>query len=292
MSARVLGVAGVGLIGGSIARDARAAGFTVIGFDRDPGTLAAAQSAGAIDDRAANLATLAARCEMLVIALPVDATMAALRDVPELTLPGVVFDVASVKGPVVRAAAGVPAFVGSHPLAGREIGGFGASTTGLFVDRPWAIVPSSSTAAEKALTAFVGSLGARPVSIAADDHDRIVALTSHVPQSVSVALATLLASRLALDPRVADLCGPGVASMLRLAHSPAGLWEPILAANGAAVAAELRALAMLLTDAASGLETGKREVLMSYFTAGAPAIAAMERSDFAGRSLPQSVSSR
>jgi prephenate dehydrogenase len=80
--------------------------------------------------------------------------------------------------------------------------------------------------------------------------------------------------------------------MLRLAHSPEAVWEPIVRANAGSLAFELRALARLLDDAARGLEAGDVATLMSYFEHGRRAVAAMERSEFAGRSLPDTVSPR
>lgn len=292
MSGTTLGIAGVGLIGGSIALRARAGGMTVVGYDRDDASLREAGAAGALDAIASSLAELATRCDVLAIALPVDATIAALNDASALAGPRLVFDVASVKGPIVRAAADLATFVATHPLAGRETGGFAAADANLFEGRPWAVVPAANAAAETELTAFVRRLGARPVRIAAADHDRIVAATSHLPQAVSVALAALLSDRIAADPRTVDLCGPGIASMLRLAHSPALVWEPIVTANAARIAAELRALVGFLETAAAELETGEVAALMSYFERGRRALEAVERSEISGRSLPDAASRR
>lgn len=289
MKGTVLGIAGVGLIGGSIALRAHAAGATVIGYDRDPEALRAATAAGALDGSAPDLATLAARCPVVALALPVETTIEVLAGTPALAQPELVFDVASVKSPVVAAATGLPRFVASHPMAGRETGGFGAADATLFEGRTWAIVPSLDPAAQARLEALVIALGARPLVVTAADHDRLVAISSHLPQLLSVALGAQLAAAGDADGRVYDLCGPGMQSMLRLAHSDAALWGPIAQANARAVADALTAVAGALQTAADGLKAGKSDALTAAFEEAHRAVDALERSSGTARSLPYAV---
>jgi prephenate dehydrogenase len=270
-----LGIAGVGLIGGSIALRARAAGWTTVGFDRDADALAAARAAGALDDVAASIAGLAERCAVVVLALPVEATIAALRDVAPLDRPALVFDVASVKVPIAAAGAHLARFVPSHPLAGRERGGFAAADADLFAGRTWVVDPAAAAEPRARLAALIALLGAHVVEIGATDHDRLVALTSHLPQALSVALGAQLAATGRADPRAYALCGPGMASMLRLARSPAPLWSAIFAANAAPVAAEMRSLAHALESAANALDQGDVGTLLSYFADAGTAVAAL-----------------
>jgi prephenate dehydrogenase len=288
----VLGIAGVGLIGGSIALRAHAAGATVIGYDRDPEALRAATAAGAIDATAPDVATLAERCTVVAIALPVDVTIDVLATTPQLARPELVFDVASVKLPVVAAARELAHFVASHPLAGRETGGFGAAAAELFDGCTWAIVPARDAATQTRLEAFVTALGARPLVLAAADHDRLVAISSHLPQLLSVALGAHLAARGDVDGRVYDLCGPGMRSMLRLAHSDAALWAPIAQANASAVAEALEAVAAALHATAAGLQAGNLDALLAAFEEAHRAVGALERSAGSPRSLPYAVPKR
>ena len=284
MNGTVLGVAGVGLIGGSIALRAHALGATVIGYDRDADALRAATAAHAIDATAPDLATLAARCEVVAIALPVDVTLAVLAATPDLDRVPLVFDVASVKAPIASAAAHRQAqgalahFVASHPLAGREVGGFAAADAGLFAGATWAIVPARDAVAQLRLAGIVAALGAHPLVVDAGVHDRLVAVSSHVPQVVSVALGALLAAAGAADPRVYDLCGPGMRSMLRLAASDAALWAPIAQANATALAEALTTVAASLQATAAGLESGDLAPLLAAFDAAHRAVGALERS--------------
>jgi prephenate dehydrogenase len=288
---RTLGIAGVGLIGGSIALRAHAAGWTTIGYDRDVAALDAARAAGALDGVAGDLAELAARADAVVIALPIQATIAALRDTPALAGPALVFDVASVKAPVAAAGAHLTNFVASHPLAGRETGGFAAADAALFEGRTWIVDPAAAPEPRAALDALIATLGARSVGVAPSDHDRLVAMTSHLPQALAVALGARLAAAGA-DPRAYDLCGPGIMSMLRLARSPEPLWAEIFSANAAPLANELRSLADVLAAAADALEQGEVGTLVSYFADASTAVSALERSGRAERSLPYAVPTR
>jgi prephenate dehydrogenase len=285
----VLGIAGVGLIGGSLALRARAAGATVIGYDRDPKALQAATAGGALDATAPGIEELAERCAIVAIALPVDATIDVLANTPALARAEMVFDVASVKLPVVAAANGLPHFVASHPLAGRELGGFGAADAALFEGRTWAIVPALDPAVQTRLEALVTALGARPLIVTAADHDRLVAISSHLPQLLSVALGAELASAGDADGRVYDLCGPGMQSMLRLAHSDAALWSGIAQANAPALAGALEALASALQATAAGLQAGNVDSLLAAFEGAHRAVDALERSSGTARSLPYAV---
>ncbi len=263
MSFSRIGIAGVGLIGGSIGLAARATGAAITGYDRDPATLKRARARGAIDRSTSSLAGLARDTDLLVIALPLPATLAALHELGELAAP--IINVASVKVPVVEAARALPHFVGTHPMAGRERGGIDAADGALFRDATWAIDAGAPAATARRVAAFVGSLGAKAVTIGAHEHDRLVASTSHLPQSLAVALGTHLAAVVAQDDRARELCGPGIRSMLRLARSPLDIWEPILRANARPLAGELHALARLLEAAALGLDQGDISPLASYF---------------------------
>ena len=292
MKGTVLGVAGVGLIGGSIALRAHAAGATVIGYDRDPDALRAALAAGALDATAPDLAALAERCAIVAIALPVDVTIDVLATTPELAEPELVFDVASVKLPIVAAAGGLPRFVASHPLAGRELGGFAAADAALFEGRTWAIVPAREPAVGGRLEQLVAALGARALMLSAADHDRLVAISSHLPQLLSVALGAQLAETGDADGRVYDLCGPGMQSMLRLAHSETALWAQIAKANATAVADALEAVAAALQATAAELRAGNVDALLAGFESAHRAVGTLERSSGSARSFPYAVPKR
>jgi prephenate dehydrogenase len=173
-----------------------------------------------------------------------------------------VLDVASVKAPLVPFVGRVRNFVPTHPLAGAESSGAAAARPDLFVERPWAYVPTDGALDARAV-AFIRSMGAHPVALEAELHDRVVALTSHVPQLVSTALAAVLAAE--ADPALARLHGPGLESMLRLARSRWPMWAPIVAANGGSIANGLRSLAGALAAAADAVSAGDEAELADLF---------------------------
>jgi len=261
------GIAGAGLIGGSIALRVRELGATVRVFDRDAAVIERARACGAADASAADLRALAAQCDVLVLAMPVDATCAALVELTQSAgpLPDLILDVASVKCAVVAAGARLAQFVGTHPIAGREQGGIAEADARLFCGAAWAHVPHADAARIARVRALIVAMDARPFEIDAADHDEILAMTSHLPQLLSVLLGSELADAERADGRVAELSGTGMQSMLRLARSPESVWGPIFAANARPVAARVRSFARALADAADALDEADISRLMAYF---------------------------
>ncbi len=258
----------------------------MIGCDRDPAVIDRARERGAIDRAVKTIAELAATCDTLVLAIPVDAAAEALEELRGTAGPRLIVDVASVKAPLQRYAGLVPNYVGTHPMAGRERGGIDAAGPDLFAAATWAFVPHADRGLIERVGRFIAAMGARPLEIEATRHDAIVALTSHLPQAVAVVLAAELAPALSADRHVAELCGPGIMSMLRLARSPATIWSPIMKANAAPLAGHLRSLAALLVTAAEGLDGGDTKQLMSYFDVASGVMATLERPGTARLSPP------
>jgi prephenate dehydrogenase len=251
-----LGIAGVGLIGGSIALRARQQGVSTVGFDRD--TVAT----GLTDSVATSLEDLASRCRTMVLALPLDATLNAIdvlrtRAFPHLEL---VMDVASVKVPVVDHASSWAPFAGTHPIAGAERGGAAHARGDLFLGRVWTYVPKQPQR-DAHVCAFIETMGARPFAIEAARHDRDLALSSHLPQLLSTTLGAMLEQ----SGICAELGGPGLASTLRLAGSPWALWETILRANAPAVAEAAREFATRLAVLTEELAAGELPRTASSF---------------------------
>jgi prephenate dehydrogenase len=237
----VAAIAGLGLVGGSLARALTRAGWAVIGVDRAP-VLARARRARAIA-RAAALEEAAAAADVVVLAAPPDANLRLLRRLARF--PDVVStDVGSVKRPIGLAAArlGLRSFVGGHPMAGSERSGFAASSPDLFRGRPWILTPGPAPRGAIALVRrLVHAAGARVVAMDAREHDRAVAFLSHLPQLAAWALLDAARADGVARRRLA-LAGPGFRDMTRLARSSRGLWRQILAHNRGHVAVALRAL--------------------------------------------------
>jgi prephenate dehydrogenase len=227
-------------------------------LDTSPANLRVAHELGAIGRAAASLHELAVWSEILVLAAPLDATLEHLAELSAGAAAGratAIFDVASVKGPIARAADGLENFVGTHPIAGSERSGPSAARADLFADRVWTYDSAAAPAARERAERFIVAMGALAVPMESTEHDRIVALTSHLPQLLSTALGAHLAPALASE-RVGLLCGTGIASMLRLAGSSWPVWHPILSANAVPLAQEVRRLATILSEFATALEDG------------------------------------
>jgi prephenate dehydrogenase len=239
-------VAGLGLVGGSLARALTAAGYRVIGVDRE-NVRRAARRAGAVAATASTVER-AAGADVVVLAAPPSVNRKLLRRLARVSRAGLVItDVGSVKGPIVDEAdrLGLRSFVGGHAMAGNERRGFGASSADLFRDAAWWLVPASEAGATRLVRTLVRAVGAQPRTIDAAAHDRVVAFLSHVPQLTSWAL--LEAAR--ADPvarRFLSGAGPGFRDMTRLARSPRGLWREILRENRVEVARALTAVSRRL----------------------------------------------
>jgi len=248
----VLGIFGVGLMGGSLGLHARRNGVYVVGCDADPAALDAALAAGAIDT-AATAGTLATQADVLVLATHLDPTLRELGSLAKRAsaLPGLVLDIASVKVPVVAAAEGLENFVATHPLAGSEKSGVGAASADLFDGCAWAYVPSGNAGLDARAREFIRWCGGYPVTTSAEEHDRIVALTSHLPQIVASCYAGLLGES---ELEAQQLRGPVARELLRISDMNAPMWRDILRANAHHVEPQLRRLAMALSSAADRME--------------------------------------
>lgn len=255
MKENVVGIVGTGLIGGSVGMRVRRNGGFVVGYDADAGALAQALEVGAIDFGATR-DELYARAGTVVIAAHVDATIAELQ---RLNSEGpiratLVMDVASVKRPIVAAAGKLANFVATHPMAGREKCGVRAARADLFDGKTWAYVAGSDSQLNGRARAFIASLGAAPLIVDAEEHDRVVALSSHAVQVLAWAFASRARS---LDSDVLHaLAGTAARELVRLGNSPLPMWREILAANAENAAPELRAMGEALLRAADAVDSG------------------------------------
>ncbi len=249
-----LAIVGTGLVGTSVALAARRAGVaTVRGWDVDPGTLR--ESAV---DRASSLADAVADAELVVVSVPVGALVATVRDALAAAPEATVTDVGSTK----RALAAVedPRFVAGHPLAGGATGGPGRASADLFDGAVWFLTPSPAVDASRveAVEGFVAALGARTVRVDPDEHDRLLAVTSHLPH----ALANLLMRAVVRAGEDAlGYAGASVREMTRVAGANAAIWADIFVDNGDLIAAALAELSEELSDVERAIRNGERDAI-------------------------------
>jgi len=253
-------IAGVGLIGGSIAlgvRD-RWPSVRVYGVDR-PAVLAHATGGGALDQGVASVEELPA-VDLMILAAPVRQNARLLTELLErLRDATVVTDVGGTKRDILKAAraAGAPKrFVGGHPIGGAEQGGFGFARPDLFKGRPWILTPHADDAeAVERLSRFAAGLGARPMTMDADEHDRVMAFVSHLPQLATSALMEVVGA--AVQSEGLRVAGRGLVDSTRLASSPAAMWKDVCVTNADAIRTGLDLLIDRLGDLRAGLDGGE-----------------------------------
>ena len=268
---RTVAIVGLGLIGGSLARDFTERGFRVLGYDRDRTSLRSAMDVGCVHAALGPALEGVDEADVLVIAVPVSAAPEVLATaLPRLNSVRLVTDVGSTKQAIGAAAVALgigDRFVGSHPLAGDHRFGWDASRTGLFKDARVLLCPTTTTrdAALSLATELWTSLGVQqPEIIDADTHDRQLAWTSHLPQVASTALALTLASA-SIEP--ADL-GPGGRSATRLAGSSPEMWTDIALDNAGVLSGALATLEAHLGELRAALARADAESIRGFFVAG------------------------
>jgi prephenate dehydrogenase len=231
-------VVGTGLIGASFGLALRKAGFdgTILGVSSTR-AIADALAAGAID-RGSPLAEAVPAADLVFLSQAIGRILDTIRHLDPLLKPGaLVTDAGSTKNEIVDVARQFirrAQFLGGHPMAGKEKRGASAGDEDLFRGRTWVLTPDDPAELETPIaTEFRGWLeriGARIVVLDSDQHDRAVALTSHLAQIASTALAAAVAD--GVDDRNAlQVAGPGLSDMTRLALSSYELWRDILATN-------------------------------------------------------------
>lgn len=235
-------VLGTGLIGTSIALAAARVGCSVTGWDPDPLTAARAEARGAFAP-GSSLPMTVHDAEIVVVAAPVPAISAAVMEALDAAPAAIVTDVGSIKGPIlhrVTEAAGPAAarFIPGHPMGGSERSGPEHASASVVDGIVWVLTPSSASDPEAVsrLEAWVARLGARPVRMDADRHDRLVAIVSHLPQVASTALMGLAAIEEADEPEILLLAAGGFRDLTRLAASNPALWSQILLSNRTRIA--------------------------------------------------------
>ena len=271
-------VVGLGLIGASIARSLGAAGWTVTGSDRDD----------AVTHRAVELAIVTGSepvpaTTLVVIATPagdvVELAHDALKriDDPE----AIVTDVAGVKSAIV-AAVSDPRFIGGHPMAGSEQRGLDASRADLFKGCTWVLTPTAVTEPGhySRLHGYLRELGANVVAITAEDHDRLVALASHVPHLVAGALMNEASLAAEQDAVLLQLAAGGFRDMTRIAAGDPSIWPDVLFENREAITRTLQSLEERLATIRAALNDGRRDEVAAKL-----AMASLARRQLPGRAL-------
>ena len=267
-----LAIVGVGLIGGSVGRALRdvSAANEVIGYGRNPGHLSRAVELGLVDRWSTELKDVVAGAEIVMVATPVGAMPVLFQQLAELVSPNcIVTDAGSVKKKVVdaaRAAFGhsMARFVPGHPIAGLEKSGVEVATGNLFKGHKVILTPTPDT--DQKSLAQIGALwrttGAQLMEMSSEKHDRLLALTSHLPHMLAYALVNLLAGQSQDEGECFDLVAGSFFDTTRIASSDPVMWRDICLHNGDELLARMgeyqemmdRLAALVRSKDAEGLE--------------------------------------
>lgn len=268
-------IAGVGLIGGSLALAARHAGLVgeVVGFGRSRENLALALARGIVDRVADAAAGAAAGADLVVLATPVATCGPLARALgPHARRGAILTDVGSVKAEVVTALeaawSDVGPVVGGHPIAGSEAWGAGAAQADLFAGRRCILTPTpaSDAAAVARVRALWEGVGARVEVMSPAVHDELLARVSHLPHVVAYALVAALGDAEVDGRRILDYAGSGFRDTTRIAASRAELWRDIVLANATAIGAALADFRRVVDELATAIAAGDGAALERTFT--------------------------
>jgi prephenate dehydrogenase len=248
MAIRQITIIGNGLIGGSLGLALRKKKFAgrIVGCDRE-GTLERARARGAIDDGTVNPGDAVRGSQVVVLATPVLAIVDLIERLgPALPAKTLLTDVGSTKTLVVEQAAKVfgksagKRFLAGHPMAGKEMSGVDYADADLFEKAVWFLTPlpgqdlsglnlNEGLFAE--LAGWIDAIGARIAMLPAEEHDRLCAWISHVPQMISTALAAALVEEFGDEAPLLAAGGRALQEMTRISASPYSMWRDIAISN-------------------------------------------------------------
>jgi len=269
-------IIGVGLIGGSFGmalKKHRLAG-SVIGIGRNPDRLQRAVELGAIDRWSLDASAGVRGADLIYIATPVGLELDFVQRVLPSAKPGcIITDAGSTKAEICRGADVLvkdrAAFVGGHPMAGSEAAGVEAARADLFEDTTYVLTPTVHTDSEalEKMHHIVEGIGARPLAMDPEIHDRCAAVISHLPHVIAAGLTLLAQEESAANPQVLELVAGSFRDMTRVAGSPPVLWRDICLTNTKAIKDAVDEFRRLIDQAVALMEGGDAQALEDWFGA-------------------------
>jgi prephenate dehydrogenase len=226
-----IAIIGLGLMGGSLALALKGKCAALYGIDSDPATLKLARDKKIVDSADSDLAKFLPGADLIILATPVPTILDLIQNLPSFTnRPCIVLDLGSTKSKIMSALAALPSnfeILGGHPICGKEKLGIENADALLYQAAPFVITPLKRTtlSARIAVKQMISVIGARLIEMDAEDHDRALAFTSHLPFLVSAALA------LTVPKEDAGLIGSGFRSTARLAATPGSMMLGVLQSN-------------------------------------------------------------
>jgi prephenate dehydrogenase len=226
-----IAIIGLGLMGGSLALALKGKCAALYGIDSDHATLELAIDKKIVDFADAEPATLLPRADLIILATPVPTIISLIQKLPALTnRPCILLDLGSTKSKIMSAMDALPIHfdvLGGHPICGKEKLGIENAEALLYQNAPFVITPLERTTlrARTVVQHMISVIGARLIEMNAEDHDRALAFTSHLPFLISSALA------LSVPQENARLIGSGFRSTARLAATPGSMMLGVVQSN-------------------------------------------------------------
>jgi prephenate dehydrogenase len=267
---RRVAILGAGLIGASFgaAIEKTQPGTSIVAFDR-PEVLERLRASKFQWECTADVGHAVHGAELVYIALPVVTALEVLNEISSHSMPNaLVTDAGSTKAVICKAAQTLfgpeAMFVGGHPIAGRELAGFEHATAELFRGKRYALVSDNEQAREDSrirhFVELLRAIGAEPVWIEAEAHDRAMAVLSQMPQLVAIALAGAISRETRENGASLSLSGNGLRDMLRTAASPYEIWRDICATNHESIAHVLDRVGQEIHFLREHLTSGELEI--------------------------------
>jgi prephenate dehydrogenase len=254
-------IVGLGLMGGSLAMALKGKCAALYGIDSDPATLELALRREIVDQADTDLINGLPQADLVILAIPVPAIIDFIRKLPSLiSNPCIVLDLGSTKKDILDAMSALPArfdVIGGHPICGKEKLGLENAEADLYEGSAFILTPlvRSTHRARTAGEQIVSALGAHPIEMAADQHDRALAFTSHLPFLVASALTR------STPTEYAPLLGSGFRSTSRLAGTPASMMLGVLQSNRDHILEAIHGFQQQLTEIQTKLESGDAQTL-------------------------------
>jgi prephenate dehydrogenase len=226
-----IAIVGLGLMGGSLALALKGKCAVLYGIDADPATVERALAKVIVDDADSDPVRLLSQVDLMILAIPIPGILGFINHLPSLIqTPCIVFDLGSTKRDILQAMSTLPENfdpIGGHPICGKEKLGLENADLNLYHEAPFVVSSSKQTTsrAKSAVQQIISAIGAKHIEMAAEDHDHILAVTSHLPFLLSSALAR------STPCEHAPFLGPGFRSTSRLAGTPSHMMLGILKSN-------------------------------------------------------------
>jgi prephenate dehydrogenase len=270
LESTIVAIVGLGLMGGSLAMALKGAVRRVVGVDLDAASLELALKSQIVDEATSRLEEGMEESDLVVLAVPARSIADMVRAMPELRPDGcMVMDLGSTKAEINMAMDGLPpqfAAVGGHPMCGREKSGLLSATKDLFGGETFVLCRNQRTTSriEEIALELIEKIGASPLFLPADKHDRLVAASSHLPYVVSSILMVRAWVEAQKDARLWQVSASGLYDTTRLSGSSPEMMLEIMMTNGDAIIDQIKAYQEELSTLSDALQRQDWETLQIY----------------------------